>query len=355
MCINPRTLDTGHQVGCRECWQCKSNRIQDWVGRCIAESQVSGCARSVTLTYGRDKYGNADHVRAAILTYSDVQKYFKRLRKNGFPVRYFVVGEFGAVKGRCHWHALLFFQGESPKHVVTDSRTGEEVEVDMPLEKRFIERHWPHGWSYWEEVTPASVRYVCKYIQKDLRDAERQRQIGMSRFPPLGAVHFSRLAGRYVEQGLSPQQPIYHFRGVTNDKGRPEKFRLFGRSRDLFIAEFLEQWERARGGHPPHSDMVSEYLDRVSGYLPGVQGRAFRPGYCRPWLKPPKGGEVVFSEAHNSWVWLGPTDTLFWSFDDDGKRAWHAEIRTETIADRMREASEKRAASLPYISRRQGE
>lgn len=342
MCINPRRLDNGVEVGCRKCWQCKENRVNDWVGRCIAESKTASCTRSVTLTYGEDADGRKDHPRTAVLTYSDVQKWFKKLRKAGHVVRYFCVGEFGSEKGRAHWHLILFFEGKSPTH---------------ELNKRLVQAQWDFGWSFWEKIDDlgASVRYVCKYIQKDLRDAERQRQVSMSRFPALGAVYFSRLAGRYVDQGISPQQPSYHFPDVVDKHGETIKFRMLGRSREWFVDCFLQQWADRYRRPPPHSEMVEERLDELARYAQEFKPKPFRPGYGRPWIKPPQGGEVVFSEVHNGWVWLGRTETLFWSFDDEGRRAWHARIRTETEAERLRAASERRAALPTYEEMSRGE
>ena len=342
MCINPRRLDNGVEVWCRKCWQCKENRINDWVGRCIAESKTATVTRSVTLTYGPDMDGLNDHDRTAVLTYSDVQKWFKKLRKAGHSVRYFCVGEFGSEKGRSHWHLLLFFHGEAPKHEVN---------------KRLVQAHWDFGWSFWEEIDDyaASVRYVCKYIQKDLRDAERQRQVGMSRFPALGALYFSGLARRYVEQGISPQQPTYHFRDVVDAKGEAIKFRLSGRSKELFLDSFIDQWALQRGGHPPPSDLVAERLDERAKYLQEFMPKPFKPGYGRPWIDPPQGGDVVFSPVYNTWVWLGPAHTLFWSFDDEGRRAWHESLRTEMTAERLRAASERRAALPRYGEIRNGD
>jgi len=335
MCVNPRLLDGGVFVACRKCWQCRSNRINDWVGRCIAESQSSTVTRSVTLTYGPNAQGEKDHERAAVLTYSDVQKYLKRLRYHGYAVRYFCVGEFGGAKGRAHWHLLLFFQGKSPNH---------------ELDTRVNDAFWDHGFSQWEEVRDheRGIRYVCKYIQKDLRDAERQRQVAMSRFPPLGAVYFSGLARRYAQQGISPREPSYHFRDVVDRENRTIKFRLRGASLDIFIGAFLDEWSRLHGGHPPPSDLITEYWDRQAQYLPPVYVTPFKPAYGRPWLKPPLAGEVVFSESYNSWVWLGKTETLFWSYDDKGNRAWHGEIRTEAQAERLRAAFERRGELPTY-------
>ena len=121
MCLNPILLPNGQEVACHQCWQCVRRRIDDWQGRCIAESLTSRAAHVVTLTYGRDRrYGAADHLQAAVLTYSDVQRFLKHLRGYGdraakkHPVRYFCCGEYGHMKGRAHWHCLLFWQGEVP-------------------------------------------------------------------------------------------------------------------------------------------------------------------------------------------------------------------------------------------------
>lgn len=342
MCINPRRLDNGAEAWCRKCWQCTANYINDWVGRCVAESKTVPITRSVTLTYGRDAEGNSDHERASILTYSDVQKWLKLLRYHGYPVRYFAAGEFGSEKGRAHWHLILFFLRESPKH---------------ELMRNLVQAHWDHGYSYWEAIDDhaRAVRYVCKYIQKDLRDAERQRQVGMSRFPPLGAVYFGGLARRYVEQGISPQLPAYHFPDVRDENGETIKFRLSHASKRLFIEAFLTEWAEKRGGHWPHSDMISEYLDQKAKYSQELSPRPFQPALSRPWIDPPNGGPMSFSPVHNSWTCVAPTgETLFWSFDLEGKRAWQSVIRTETQADRLREAFERRKGLPSYLEASRG-
>ena len=81
----------------------------DWQGRCIAEAATAKAAFAVTLTYGRDAMGEKLHERAVVMTYSDVQRYLKLLRRHRYTVRYFCAGEFGSEKGRVHWHIILFF------------------------------------------------------------------------------------------------------------------------------------------------------------------------------------------------------------------------------------------------------
>ena len=238
--------------------------------------------------------GPSDHLRAAVLTYSDVQKYFKRLRKNGYPARYFAVGEYGSAKGRAHWHILVFWKDAIPAHKPSTRA--------VPV--RFMEAHWPHGWSTWEplglapEDTAAAVRYVRKYLNKELGGAERQALCRMSKKPLLGAAWLHERARLHVSQGISPKDLFYSFPDLTARDGSPKRFMLRPGSAaaDLFCQSFNDQWAAAYactplyarrvvvrktqgeeipveesqivgfkgdGRPPPPSDLMDEYGDRV--------------------------------------------------------------------------------------------
>lgn len=228
MCINPSPLSDGTLIGCRNCKQCFGRRVLDWQGRCIAESKTTAAANAITLTYGRSARNEILHPRSVVLTYSDVQKYFKRLRKDGYPCTYFVVGEFGGRKGRTHWHAVVFWHGPVPEH---------ELDKEM-----YMQEHWPHGFSHWKEVHSGSVAYACKYIQKDLNDAEAQGKLAMSKKPPIGSVYFAHRAQQYVDQGLSPQNLFYTFPEAVYRDGKPLRFMLSGRSKEMFLEEYIWRW-----------------------------------------------------------------------------------------------------------------
>lgn len=335
MCLNPRRLNNGIEVGCRCCWQCNARYVDDWVGRCIAESQDAVAATAVTLTYGPDEAGRVDHERAALLTYSDVQLYLKRLRRAGYPLRFVAAGEFGSEKGRAHWHLILFWQKKVPPH--------EQA-------ARFNDQFWPHGFSYWEDSSPAGIRYLCKYLAKDVRATERQRCFVMSRFPPLGAKFFAKLALKYVEQGLAPQDQFYFFPDVLDQNGAPCQFYLRGASLDLYCAAYLRQWAARWGTHPPASDVIEAYQDRQANVERMVDATPFRPVASRPWLLPPGGGGFEFSPAHNAYMAIVDGQRLFWSFDGRGERAWQNVVRTETQADALKAAYD--GQNLPAVYRK---
>lgn len=290
MCIAPNTLLDGTATACHSCWQCREQAINDWVGRCTAESYTALDCHAVTLTYGRDDGGDSDHPHAALLIYSDVKKYLKLLRRHGFIVRYFVTGEYGGKKGRAHWHIMLYWvrrsptgDGEADRALRekwfpggtawrNDPETGKWVSKpwaagDIPVDWNFIdEKHWPHGFSFWTRPTHGAIRYNTKYIQKDLSDAQRQGHLAMSKKPPLGAAYFERLADQYVRQGLAPQSLEYTFADVRRRRkdGTEElqPFRLANRSAELFLQRFVDRWAEHWPERPiPASEVVADFLD----------------------------------------------------------------------------------------------
>lgn len=249
------------EVACRRCWQCMTWFRHDWEGRCIAESRSAVATSFVTLTYGRDlATDSADHPAAVLLTYSHVQKYLKLLRRHGFPCRFFCAGEFGSLKGRAHWHLLLFWQREKPGDVSKWFPAGIEQGV------RWVDEvHWDRGWSYWRDMSLPDVRYVCKYIGKDvLAEEGRQQTARYSVDPPLGVPFFRGLARRYVEQGLAPQKLEYHFPDVLDRKGKPARFYIFGVCKRYFLEAFIDAWGDLRPDEDmPRSQLVEDFMESL--------------------------------------------------------------------------------------------
>lgn len=248
MCRSPIILPNGCEVACRGCDRCRYNRVKDWVGRCIAESKTAVATHAITFTYGRDSAGRERHERTAVLTYSDMQDYFKRLRYHGYPVRYFITGEYGKTKGRAHWHGILFFQEKVPPHV---------------LHENFNDDLWPHGHQHWDTASTRAVKYVCKYIHKDVDDANAQSKLTMSKMPALGGVYFRQLAARYVAEGLAPKGPFYRFPEARKPDGKPTEFYMRGATARDFAEAYVLEWYRKRPGqHIPPSEFIEGWLDK---------------------------------------------------------------------------------------------
>lgn len=262
MCQTPNTLSDGTQVACHECWQCINARVDDYVGRCIAESKHAVATHAVTLTYGRDDdpesvtYGEKLHPRAVVLTYSDVQKWLKLFRRHGYPCRYLITGEFGGEKGRAHWHAVIFWQDRVPIIPVRDKRfmhqrldwdTGEPV-----LVRGKPAYWWPHGTSFWTEPGYAALRYNLKYVQKDIGAAERQGHFAVSKKPPIGSAYFEQMAIGMVGYGLAPQGSgedragpfTYTMPEAVRSDGERVVFHLRDTSKRRFLDAWFDEWRR---------------------------------------------------------------------------------------------------------------
>lgn len=259
MCIAPITIynsNGSQQVACHKCWQCRERRINDWVGRNIAESKTSRASHSVTLTY-RD----SEHPSAHVLTYSDVQKWLKRLRTAGYPVRYFVVGEYGSKKARAHWHAMLYWKLQPPEGIRLHRNLTGVAQWGDDMERRPRE-----GFTWWDRPSPEAVRYVCKYLLKGAGDMEMQGHMGLSKQPPLGHDYFNTMAFEYAKAHLAPQTLAYSFPDVTRRKqdGTREvvEFRMMGTTAQNFLDAYVDYWRLLHPReHMPASDLVEEFLD----------------------------------------------------------------------------------------------
>lgn len=185
-------------VACRQCWQCRKNRVNDYVARAMAEDAYSQHMAAVTLTYAP-----RDDLADKVLHPRHFQLFIKRLRRAGHEVRYLVAGEYGELRGRAHFHALLFFQHIAPladrgpvprynaAHLFDPEQSGPFCR-EIPQKKKIHLREWPHGhalvdWSADEKA----ARYVCKYL---LADNKNNAWFSLSKKPALGALFFAKKA-----------------------------------------------------------------------------------------------------------------------------------------------------------------
>ena len=323
MCIAPTKLDDGTEVGCRECWQCRKRRVNDYVGRCIAESKFSKKTYAVTLTHGDDKLKDHEKVHAVTLVYKDVQDFLKRLRKN-YKVRYIVTGEYGSAKGRSHWHIILFFKDSWP---------------EVTSNKRVDWKYWKHGFSYFQEPDWKGFEYCLKYVLKDQTSRQSDSHLAMSKKPPLGHEFFQQLAKQYVEQALAPQTYFYKFGDVRDYKNREKGFMMQGKTRENFMETFVNEWED-KYSHEPLSELVTDYYDDITEieYTDEemYERLHYQPvKYVEPWIEGQ--GDGIFKDIHMVEATYDGIPIVYW--EDENKTGlqiltendeWH-EKRPEVI------------------------
>lgn len=192
-CADPQSSMTTQGPVFRSCGQCLPCRIKEQSAltfRCLLENQNASSGYFLTLTYEEEP---------EVPSYAPMQMFLDRLRShqrrqgNFLPIRYLAVGEFGDVFGRFHFHALIFNSnlGLDPAETVTGL--------------------WRNGYCVVGNVSPASIRYTCRYTTKFLHKEEDRLPRGRSQRPPLGEPLMRSLGEEALRQGhtnLSPPSTI---------------------------------------------------------------------------------------------------------------------------------------------------
>lgn len=240
MCISPNSVwvQRGPKweqqpVACRQCWRCKQNRVNDYVARAMAEASTSKASCTISLTYAP-----RDDLADKVLHPRHFQLFMKLLRRAGHKVRYLVAGEYGDLKGRAHFHAILFFSdfadGNGPvpfyndRHLEAPELSGAFCR-EIPQKRMVHIREWPHGhiscdWSASEQ----SARYVCKYL---LADNKNNAWFSLSKKPALGAAWFAQRAALARDLDVLPSSFEYLPPGGSRDK----KYLMTGATRRDYL------------------------------------------------------------------------------------------------------------------------
>lgn len=213
---------------CGHCWLCKQNRLNDYVGRSLAEAAVSQHVATVNLTYAP-----RDDLADKVLVPRHFQLFMKLLRRAGHKVRYLVAGEYGSAKGRAHFHALLFFTEVAPlRGEVPAYKRPAPFCREIPSDRdRLIHiSEWPHGhvtceWSGGE----SAIRYVCKYL---LADDKNNAWFSISKKPALGAAWFAQKAARARDYGVLPSS----FEYLPPGGNRERPYLMTGATRRDYLA-----------------------------------------------------------------------------------------------------------------------
>ena len=93
---------------CGKCPPCLRRRVSGWSFRLVKQGEQACSALFVTLTYDDEK---VPKTASGLMTLqkSDLQKFFKRLRKKTHEkISYYAVGEYGDKTQRPHYHIILF-------------------------------------------------------------------------------------------------------------------------------------------------------------------------------------------------------------------------------------------------------
>lgn len=187
-CFHPITVrgpDYSGPVPCGKCFACQSNRRRDWHMRIKYEMLHSLQSYTVTLTYddqhipAKEYFVDYDPVQYPDrhgfwyhpLDIDHVQRFFKRLRKDGYKFRYFGVGEYGGKTARPHYHIIFFFNEF----------------VDITRFTKEVHKHWLYGIQITiDKTNDDCIGYTLKYCLKMYNVFQPSPKLFCSKRPFIG-------------------------------------------------------------------------------------------------------------------------------------------------------------------------
>ena len=186
----------GLPVPCGRCMPCRIKRRRLWTSRLLLEALSHSDISFVTLTYANNP---------VTLIPRDSQLWLKRLRKRFIKkLRYYLVGEYGSISDRPHYHAILFgFPSCLHGRPVVTSKSNCPC---LPCSE--LQSSWPHGFTYNGTFSRESAQYVCGYVNKRMTSKKDPRLQGrhpefsrMSRRPGIGALAMEHVAKAISKAG----------------------------------------------------------------------------------------------------------------------------------------------------------
>lgn len=160
-------FDSKHDIiiPCGKCEFCKNAKRKDWAVRLALESKFHKDKFFLTLTYNDENLPEN-----GTLVKSDLQKFFKRLRKFIAPtkIKYFAVGEYGEKSLRSHYHAIIY--GWKPNDLEPINRS----DTTNILTSKTLERIWGKGLVGIGTVNYTTCAYVAKYILKKAYNTDKE-------------------------------------------------------------------------------------------------------------------------------------------------------------------------------------
>jgi len=196
---------------------CLSNKRTDWANRLEVELKYATSSHFVTLTYAPEKIPIASDGRVT-LRKTDVQKFFKRLRKKlKTPIKYFLCAEYGEETNRPHYHAIIY-------------------NLNMSDDKLYLEllKAWQNGLIHVGEVNSQSIRYATKYIiqKNDFKTDDERRPfslmskgLGKQYMATHTKYHQDDISRNYMTKagGTKSRLPRYYRDKVYSQKQRAEQ------------------------------------------------------------------------------------------------------------------------------------
>lgn len=247
------------QLPCGQCILCRLEHARQWAVRITHEAQLHEHNCFITLTYADE------HLPAySSLHYPDLQNFWKRLRHQVNPLRYYAVGEYGDTTNRPHYHACIFGTAFLEQRTIL-RETPHRLWTNDTLSEAWGKGHVSVG-----ALTFQTAQYTASYVTKKLNRARQyvrvdpdtgeliplvQPRAFMSLKPAIGR-RWLDLYGEHtyqhdhvVIQGR-PQKPPKYYDRWLKEKSEQQSEQIKAKRRKQAIKLTEEQTHaRARNAH----------------------------------------------------------------------------------------------------------
>jgi hypothetical protein len=150
------------EIPCGQCIGCRFDKSRQWAVRAVHEASMYEDNSFITLTYNEESIPENRSVSKKVL-----QQFLKRYRKEidkhvpGKQIRFMACGEYGTLRNRPHYHAIIFNWRDPTEYLWSKSKSGE-----LLFRSPVLENAWRFGHSSVGNVTFQSAAYTARYVTK---------------------------------------------------------------------------------------------------------------------------------------------------------------------------------------------
>lgn len=282
------------RIPCGKCIGCRNDNARRWSARCYNEAQSVGLHNCcfVTLTFNNKMLFQRTNPYS--LDKTAFSSFVKRLRsrikdKYGITgVRFFSCGEYGSLKGRPHYHMLIFGFNFPDKIVIKGPNFPKKLQphsingrIIYNYSSEFLNSCWSpagtnesFGFATISDLTYEDCAYTARYVLKKLGNLStfKNREsefINSSRMPGLGYDFFVRyykniLYSGYIDLGNSRRSdiPRYYIDKLKEfDPEYYEKFKL-DRMHSIIYNLFVDEKNPTRQRLLAQEELLNQKLDK---------------------------------------------------------------------------------------------
>lgn len=187
-CENP-FIKGGHAFGCGWCMSCRYKKRKIWTTRILLEAAQHTDNAFLTLTYAPESlvwtlaqpqpFETAGPFRIPTLVPQHARDFLKRLRNALAPIRirFFLVGEYGDLEERPHFHAIIFGMKTCALGKTLEIR-GKPAADQCCAMCGMIHEQWGKGLVELSSLTEGRARYCAQYTVKKMTAPDDFRLLG---------------------------------------------------------------------------------------------------------------------------------------------------------------------------------